>query len=238
MYGGEPSGELYSDDDGASATSSGGGSYRGRRSRRSGAGGGAAGSAAGSARSDGDVSVLGALNGVFAYAEDTLNELSDNYTFEVRPDIRLKLRKRCASLACACAPASPRGAGRVGVAAAPSCAEAAAAWPPCQHAVGDSGRQLRGPNRAHRGGCQAGPGGPAPLEGAHARGPRPLRARARRAHRNGTGRCSSSFRAVLWLTQPPRSSSAASWRRRSAATCACTGAPRVRRALREALCAL
>jgi hypothetical protein len=82
MYGGEPSGEAYTDDEGASVSSSGGGR------RRSG------GSAGGSTHSYGDVSVLGALNGLFGYAEETLNELSENYTFEVRPEIRLKLRKR------------------------------------------------------------------------------------------------------------------------------------------------
>lgn len=84
MYGGEPSGEAYTDDEAASVSSSGGGR------RHSG------GSAGGSAHSYGDVSVLGALNGLFGYAEETLNELSENYTFEVRPEIRLKLRKRCA----------------------------------------------------------------------------------------------------------------------------------------------
>ena len=97
MYSGELSGETYSDEDAGSATSSAAGSYRGRRSRRDVAAAGA-GSVSGSVRSDGDVSLLGTLNGLFGYAEEALNELSDNYTFEVRPEIRLKLRKRCAAV--------------------------------------------------------------------------------------------------------------------------------------------
>lgn len=47
--------------------------------------------------SDGSaLSLLGQINSLFGTCEDTLNELSDSYSFEVRPELVVKLRKRCA----------------------------------------------------------------------------------------------------------------------------------------------
>ena len=172
MYGGELSGETYSDEDAGSATSSAAGSYRGRRSRRDGGVGAGAGSVSGSVRSDGDVSLLGTLNGLFGYAEEALNELSDNYTFEVRPEIRLKLRKRCVRFARREGPRARPGRLRAMQLRSRGAARALRlrAARPMQHTVGHARRQLRGPNRAHRGGGQARLSRPAVVEGAHRRG--------------------------------------------------------------------
>ena len=45
--------------------------------------------------SDTALSLLGQINTICATCEDTLNELSDSYSFEVRPELVVKLRKRC-----------------------------------------------------------------------------------------------------------------------------------------------
>ena len=87
---------TYDSDDGAPSGSSaalsvtGGGGGARRRSVSSYSGGGS------SRGSEGSLSLLGAVNGLFESVENVLNELSENYTFEVRPELRLKLRKRCA----------------------------------------------------------------------------------------------------------------------------------------------
>jgi hypothetical protein len=71
-------------------------------------------SGSGSSALGGDSTLLEALNALTASVEDVLNELSDNYTFEVQPEYRLKLRKRCArerrcvSVRCVCVCVSAR----------------------------------------------------------------------------------------------------------------------------------
>jgi hypothetical protein len=198
----ELSSELY-DEASSVAGSSGAVSWLGRRRRRSGSGsrrhvggahnethsgsprGSASGSVSGSGSGSGSSAsgepntLLEALNGLTASVEDVLNELSDNYTFEVRPEYRLKLRKRCVRAAwrCACA-----------CAAAAACDAAHAR----QDAVGDAGCELRGAGGALRAGGQARRRGHAAVEGAR-RGGVGRRAKPRR---DGSERAACCLRAV------------------------------------------